>query len=213
MKAEYIDHMGSDLSVVNAARVSFDKHHEIFTDGDEKLINYLATHKHELPFAHTAITLRMTAPIPIRTQCFKSKIGFVENEVSRRYVSTMPKYFTPKAWRLKADNKKQGSDDKPLDNQDDIAALYNAACKVVIQAYNLMLAEGVCPEQARFILPQGVMTSWIWTGSLLAFSRFYKLRVDDHAQKEVQDLAKMVENIIAPLYPHSWKALVKINNK
>lgn len=206
MKAEYIDNMGSDLSVVNAARVSFDKYHEELMESDLKLIKYLAAHKHELPFAHTAITLRMTAPIPIRTQCFKHKIGFVENEVSRRYVTYTPEYFIPNGWRCKPETSKQGSSAVVL-SDDWIEQDYTTACNNSIAVYERMIEKGVCPEQARFVLPQGVMTTWIWTGSLLAYSRFFKLRTEEHAQKEVQDLAHMVGGILQELYPISWKEL------
>lgn len=209
MQAKYIDHLGNDLSCVNAARVSFDKVSLELNDKDKKLIKYLAEHKHELPFAHTAITLRMTAPIPIRTQCFKHKIGFVENEISRRYVSYTPEYYSPEEWRMAPTDKKQGSG-KVFNNRMLIAEVdhdYHTACTNAIGVYERMIEKGVCPEQARFVLPQGVMTSWVWTGSLLAFSRFYNLRTTDDAQKEVRDLAGMVGEIIQPLYPVSWEAL------
>lgn len=207
MKVEYIDHMGSDKSVVNAARVSFNKQADNYSQGyNNKLIQYLATHKHEMPFAHTAITLRVKAPISIRTQCFKHKIGFVENEVSRRYVSDTPELFLP-VFRVKpAGNIKQGSGKEHPENQL-IQENYHALANECIQVYETMINKGVAPEQARFILPQGIMTEWIWTGSLLAYARFYNLRSDSHAQKEIQELAHMVSEIIEPLFPVSWKEL------
>lgn len=207
MKVEYIDHMGSDTSVVNAARVSFNKQASNYTDTkNKKLIQYLAQHKHEIPFAHTAITLRITAPISIRTQCFKHKIGFVENEISRRYISTPPELFIPEFRTKPANNIKQGSGDIHPKHEY-FNKKYIKSCKDAIAVYQVMIDDGIAPEQARFVLPQGVMTTWIWTGSLLAFARFYNLRSDAHAQKEIQELAKQVEDTINPLFPISWQAL------
>jgi len=213
MRAEYVDHMGSDLSIVNAARVSFDKRSASDAIGgtkahDAKLIRFLASHGHDLPFAHTAITLRMRAPIPIRTQCFKHKVGFVENEVSRRYVSTDPVIYVPAEFReAPTGGIKQGAGGAHPSSAS-LLAEYVTACDAAVERYTRMIAEGICPEQARFVLPQGVLTEWIWTGSLLAFARFYNLRADAHAQREVQELARMVGKIIAPRYPLAWAALV-----
>ena len=354
MIVQYIDHMGDDNSVVNSARVSFAKEASNFTDEqNHRLICYLAKHKHEIPFAHTAITLRMKAPIAIRTQCFKHKVGFVENEVSRRYVSDTPELFIPDFWRTKPiGNVKQGSGTSKVDintefkkgfcincgskfpivqtgrdkkycsvecktqftnrnrnpyktvfqnckarveresvrkwelafdtfefpeyckylgikldysygkggicdnspsfdridsskdytpdnvqvishkantmkssaNNDELVMFaknvllmhggyttcgssYEQICNEMIDLYKAMIKADISPEQARFVLPQGVMTEWVWTGSLLAFARFYNLRTDTHAQKEIQDLAHMVGEIIEPLYPVSWNAL------
>jgi len=211
VKAVLIDHMGNDQSIVNAARVSF------ANAGDEgrteeqnqKLLTYLAKHKHWTPFAHTAITLRMTAPVPIRTQCFKHKFGFVENEESRRYVSYTPEYFVPE-FREAAANKKQGSGGSfPAHTQEMLRVCYEIAVDTAIKEYESLLEQGVAEEQARFILPQGCMVNWYWTGSLAAFARFAKQRLDPHAQKEIQDLAQEVSNIIKPLYPSAWAALME----
>ena len=218
MRVEYIDHMGSDASVVKAARVSFanEGDEERTEDQDEKLISYLAKHQHWTPFAHTAITLRMTAPIPIRTQCFKHKQGFVENEESRRYISNEPEYFVP-TFRGQVTNKKQGSG-SPLcpstkiqslitGGLDNIKCVYSDYMDLAIEQYEQLLGEGVCEEQARFVLPQGCMVNWYWTGSLSAYARFYNQRSNPHAQVEVQDLASMVGSIIEDLYPISWNKL------
>ncbi|TWH35580.1 MULTISPECIES: FAD-dependent thymidylate synthase [unclassified Aminobacter] len=235
MKVEYVDHMGSDLSVVNAARVSFDKVSELeyeycggcgqddpgkrcigcfhdfgqgkLKDDDARLIHYLARHNHWTPFAHTAITLRMQAPVPIRTQCFKHKFGFVENEESRRYISTRPVLFVPKEFRSKPDGSiKQGSGEThPM--SEPWKLLYRDKCQAMIDLYEDMIAAGVCPEQARFILPQGVEVQWVWTGSLAAYARFYRQRTDSHAQVEVQQLAGMVGDVLTKLFPVSWVAL------
>lgn len=199
--------MGDDMSVVKAARVSFASDSEVRDiHVEEKLINYLAKHKHWTPFSHTAITLRMTAPVPIRTQCFKHKAGFTENEESRRYVSYTPEYFVPE-FRSQADNKKQGSGDLHKDNKI-FQTIYKSSVEASIFVYEQLIEDGVAEEQARFVLPQGCMVNWYWTGNLSSFARFYNQRTDEHAQKEIQDLAKMVGDIIEPLYPLSWKALI-----
>lgn len=208
MKAEYIDHMGSDLSVVNAARVSFAKTKEVMDERDEKLISYLAKHDHWTPFAHTSVTLRMSAPVPIRTQCFKHKQGLVENEESRRYISSKPELFIPDHFRRKAANAKQGSDGIHPDS-DLWLNVYRIQCESAVTVYERMIANEVCPEQARFILPQGVEVNWIWTGNLFAFASFYNKRTDSHAQKEIQELAHEVGRIIEPLFPVSWAALTR----
>lgn len=223
MKAEYINHMGDDLEVVNAARVSFDKESEWewydpngnfsemgrLSEADTKLIRYLADHDHWTPFAHTSIKLRMKAPVPIRTQCFKHKQGFVENEESRRYISSRPELFVPDAFRSKpTGGAKQGS--SGAHPRSGIwLEFYKAAAEASIDLYEEMVDEGICPEQARFILPQGCEVNWIWTGNLYAFANFYNKRTDAHAQKEVRDLAHQVGDIIAPLFPISWKALTE----
>lgn len=180
---------------------------------DEKHIRELALYlrkipEHWVPFGHPHITLRMQAPIPIRVQCFKHKIGFVESEESRRYISTRPEVFVPEYFRAKAANVKQGSGDvHPL--SDSWLRSYKGHCEDLIRVYESMLADGICPEQARFILPQGCEVNWVWTGSLYAFANFYNQRSDSHAQKEIQELADQVDKIIAPLYPVAWAALTK----
>lgn len=221
--AQLVDWMGDDLSVVNAARVSFAKESEWeweecgvkalgnesyqrLSDKDARLINFLARERHELPFAHTAITLRCSAPVPIRTQCFKSKVGFVENEESRRYITSTPELFVPDAFREAVKDKKQGSGDV-LPHSDFLVSRYRDKALEAIDDYEWLISEGVCPEQARFILPQGIMVNWIWTGSLLAYSRFCKLRLKPDAQAEVQVMAEQVSDIMAGLYPVSWAAL------
>lgn len=219
MKAELVDHMGDDLSVVNAARVSFDKvsewedfttnYENVLKDKDAQLISYLAKHDHWTPFAHTAISLRMEAPVPIRTQCFKHKVGMVENEESRRYISSTPKVFVPNVLRNAPINgAKQGSSGVHYDS-DQWLFEYQEAAHQCISLYNGMIADGVCPEQARFVLPQGCEVHWVWTGNLLSFSNFFNKRTDPHAQREIQDLARMVGQIIEPLFPVSWKALTE----
>lgn len=208
MQVELLDHMGNDETVASAARVSFDKRAETYPpDANHGLIRYLARNNHVIPFAHAVVTLRVTAPIAVRAQAFKHKVGFVESEISRRYVSEEPDWYLP-VFRERALNVKQGSGAAFANpEQYDFQDAYEEAMDNCLDLYNRFIEAGVAPEQARFILPQGVMTQWVWTGSLLAFSRFYNLRADSHAQKEIQELARMASEIIAPLYPVSWAAL------
>lgn len=219
VKAELIDVMGNDLTVVNAARVSFDKESDwVYTDykfgtattlseKDQRLINYLATHNHWTPFSHVQITMRETVPIFVARQRFKHMVGFTYNEVSRRYVDSKPEFFAPDMWRKAADNKKQGSTNEPVDVDFDWA--YHDFLVKAENLYTSMIDHGVAPEQARMVLPQSMYTSYYVTGSLAAWARAYKLRSDDHAQKEIQDLAALWNEIIGNIYglEYSWKGL------
>lgn len=181
---------------------------------DEEKVRDLAVYlrkipEHWVPFGHPHITLRMSAPVPIRVQCFKHKIGFVESEESRRYISSTPELYVPEYFRAKPEGSvKQGSGGKHPDS-DAFRTAYIATCNDAIDMYEDMIASEVCPEQARFILPQGCKVNWVWTGSLYAYANFYNQRSDSHAQKEIQDLAEQVNEIIAPLYPVSWTALTQ----
>ena len=208
MKAEYIDHMGSDLTVVNAARVSFAKEAEELGTKDQRLIRYLAKHNHWTPFSHPQITLRYTVPIVVARQEFKHTIGFSRNEVSRRYVDDAPEFYEPKSWRARPEGSvKQGSAGD-VDSQNQFDWLYKEACGVAREIYFQMLESGIAPEQARMVLPQGMYTSYYVTGSLAAFARMCKQRSDSNAQVEIQELAKQVSDIIEPLFPESWEALM-----
>jgi|TARA_B110000902_G_C14228485_1_gene557959 thymidylate synthase (FAD) len=210
MRAEYIDHMGSDASVVKAARVSFAADGLEFDGGrDSGLIGYLAKHNHWTPFSHTSITLRMTAPVPIRTQCFKHKVGFSENEESRRYISSNPKFFIPRQFRKHPEGSvKQGSGEDMHPTGDKYwRRHFQTVNTMCLESYEMALAGGMCPEQARFLLPQGTEVSWYWTGSLSAYARFFKQRTDPHAQQEIKILALEVGEILKPLYPVAWGAL------
>lgn len=164
--------------------------------------------EHWVPFAHPHITLRMEAPVPIRTQCFKHKQGLVESEVSRRYISSTPELYVPGEFRMAAKDKKQGSGGVHPENEV-LRGRYVRGCQLMIEMYEEFIRKGVCPEQARFILPQGCEVKWVWTGSLYAFANFYNQRTDSHAQKEIQELAEQAGKIIAPLYPVSWAALTQ----
>lgn len=217
MKAEYVDHLGDDLRVVDAARVSFDKKsrwhfneetnlHEL-CNKDVRLIRYLAKHGHWTPFSQPQITLRLTVPIFVARQDFKHQIGFTRNEVSRRYVDDAPEFFVPDVWRSRPEGSvKQGSGEAHKDS-DSWGIDYYLLIAHVEELYHEMIADGVAPEQARMILPQSMYTSYYTTGSLAAWARAYKQRVDAHAQKEIQDLYREVGEIIEPLFPVSWNAL------
>lgn len=213
---QYVSHMGDDLTVANAARVSFNKESDweeqdgmtFLSIKDEKLIKYLAKHNHWTPFAHPQITLRIKAPIFVRTQLFKHKVGFVENEVSRRYVVEEPQFYTP-IWRnAPTDGAKQGSSGFVTEPSILMTSGFREAAEKCVEVYNGLLTSGVAPEQARSILPQSTYTEWWWTGSLASFARVYKQRTDAHAQWEVQRYADAIGDIIRPLYPVSWEQLV-----
>lgn len=229
IKAELIDRMGSDLTVVNAARVSFDKESdwledicdcdpmtelstctctEILSTGDKRLISYLARHNHFTPFTHCMITLRETVPIFVARQRFKHTVGFTYNEVSRRYVDDEPQFYIPDEWRERAQDKKQGSGGV-YKYSDYYTGIVETTYSHLMTIYTDMILDGIAPEQARMVLPQSMMTSYYVTGSLAAFARAYKLRIAPDSQKEIQDLAKQWNEIIEPLYPESWKALIQ----
>ncbi len=283
MEVKLIDHMGSDLSVVNSARVSFNKDsfkysdlyieveegaeipdwfkdissesdlnkalaannikiydestNEIYHDStksifrrvrdtekvkvfkrkgfsteDKKLIKYLATHNHFTPFTHCTITLREKVPIFVARQRFKHQIGFSYNEVSRRYVDYEPEFYTPEEWRAKADNKKQGSEegtDIDINPEGFVIDVYQQSISRAMWTYEDLLRRGVCPEQARMVLPQSTYTEYWVTGSLAAWARAYNLRSKPDAQKEIRDLASMWNDILSELYPYSWKELTQ----
>lgn len=210
MEVTLVDKMGSDLSVVNAARVSFNKESVEFSDSDNKLIKYLAKHNHWSPFAHAFVSLRIKAPIFVARQLVKHQVGLSWNEVSRRYVDDEPEFWFPEVWRGKPVNAKQGSsgifpDDNPNYN---LSMWVESQTMEQLALYLTLVKDGVAPEQARMVLPQNTMTEWIWSGSLMAFARVCKQRLDPHAQQETQEVAKMIADIVEPLFPVSWKELV-----
>ena len=218
IEATYIDHMGSDLSVVNAARVSFGKKSEYKTltkcydTGevirkeldlrDVKLINYLAKHKHISPFGHAFASFHIKAPVFVARQLVKHK--FLRwNEISRRYVDDEIFFYEPDVWRGRSADKKQGSDGvskpplhlSPLMNQ-------------VLDLYDQMIHDGVAPEQARMVLPQSTMTEWYWSGSLDAFADMCRLRCKNDTQYETRIVADQINTIMQPLFPVAWEALL-----
>ena len=209
MNVTLIDFMGSDLSVVNAARVSFGKAKDALDDADKKLISYLARHEHWSPFAHTAIQFRVTAPIFVARQLAKHQVGGAWNEESRRYIDDEPTVYYPDAWRERAENIKQGSGGTLTAGDSWLTDLvYQTAMNDALRAYRSLMKRGVAPEMARMVLPQSTMTSWVWSGSLLFFSRVCRLRLDDHAQAETREIAKQIAGWCNKLFPVSWAALM-----
>lgn len=206
MKVTLKDYMGSDLTVVNCARISFNKIKEKFDDKDERLINYLATHGHWTPFSHPQISLHVKAPIFVLRQLLKHQVGLTWNEVSRRYVDYEPEFYYHGRWREKADNKKQGSSESVVSLPATDFRLYELFEEIKAQ-YKYLVSKNIAPEMARMILPLSTYSEGIWTGSLAAFARVYRLRNQPDAQKETQEIAKQIGEIIEPLFPVSWKAL------
>ena len=220
IKVTHIDHMGSDLSVVNAARVSFGKKTTwagqegglddgeggmgVLKNTDAKLIKYLAKHKHMSPFGHCFASFHIKAPVFVARQLVKHK--FLRwNEISRRYVSDNPEFYRPEVWRGNSDDKKQGSAGKIASGSPDIVSFH--LNKVALDNYKLLLHHGVCPEQARMVLPQSTMTEWYWSGSLDAFSDMCKLRCKSDTQYETRIVADHISNLMLNLFPESWSAL------
>ena len=204
MNVNLIDVMGTDLSVVNAARVSFAKDSKELSEKDEKLIKYLAKHNHWSPFGHASLQFRIKAPIFVARQLVKHQVGLVWNEVSRRYVDDEPEFYIPQEWRLKADNKKQGSSDETIE--------YNlgSTLEFIKTTYQNMLKANIAPEMARMILPQNLYTEWYWSGSLMAFVRVCNLRCAKDTQEETRDVANKISDICAEHFPISWKYLKQV---
>jgi len=209
----YVDHMGSDLSVVNAARVSFgkrsewnpdwrDDHYEPLLPADSKLIKYLAKHKHMSPFGHAFASFHVKAPVFVGRQLVKHK--FLRwNEISRRYVDHEPEFYQPTEWRGRSVDAKQGSEGVTYPDPDIISFYEHTA----LRSYNELLEHGVCPEQARMVLPQSMITEWYWSGSLDAFADMCNLRCKPDTQYETQVVAGHIDTEMAKLFPVSWMAL------
>jgi len=244
IEATYIDHMGTDLSVVNAARVSFNKtssweltdwrdsddyaRKEVLSKADTKLINYLAKHKHTSPFGHAFASFHVKAPVFVARQLVKHK--FLRwNEISRRYVSDKPEFYSPEVWRGKAVDKKQGSSDEVVkmlhwivedpelsieghteyDNVSDTPDRWSSYVNDrALDLYNAMLNSDVAPEQARMVLPQSIMTEWYWSGSLDAFADMCNLRLKTDTQYETQLVAQQIDQTMLGIFPVSWEELV-----
>ena len=216
IQVSLVDKMGSDLSVVNAARVSFDKSSDwqidyngkVLNDADRKLVSYLATHNHWSPFSHAFASFRIKAPIFVARQLVKHTVGLAWNEVSRRYVSSEPEFYLPDYWRKSATNVKQGSSEESIRGSDNYMEAAERYVRELNSLYNGMIQGGICAEQARMMLPQNTMTEWIWSGSLYAFARVCNLRLDSHTQKETQEIAKQISDYMIELFPESWNVLV-----
>ena len=233
IKVTYEHHVGDDITVVNAARVSFGKKSRYYY-GDEaeiaanfdieweyptfmlsedvKLINYLAKHNHKSPFNHCFITFHVKAPIFVARQLQKHEY-MPWNEISRRYVDSEPEFYQPDVWRGRSENKKQGSDG--VVDMVDISGRFPLSPTTVqtlsdgktLEAYRNLIDAGVAPEQARMVLPQSMMTEWYWSGSLYAFAKMCSLRLKPDAQYETRLVAEQIEDKMAKLFPESWTAL------
>jgi len=222
ISVELLDYMGSDLTITNVARVSFNKWKEEFDSKDERLIKYLAEHEHTSPFRHNSIQIRCKAPIFLARQLMKHQVGLSWNEISRRYVDTDIEFFEPERWRSRPkDGIKQGSGEESVDflihDDEDgygtekvfLEQAYHHHVHDSLELYEKMVEAGVAPEMARMVLPQSMLTDWVWTGSLQAFYHVYRLRSGEGSQKEAQVFAKKLEEVIEPLFPKAWVALKK----
>lgn len=212
IEVTYIDHMGDDLSVVNAARVSFGKKSDymprvhmgepkVLQHKDDKLIKYLAKHNHKSPFNHTFTTFHVKAPVFVARQLVKHEY-MPWNEISRRYVDVEPELYEAPIWRGRSEDKKQGSYGEVESNAN--VLYYN---KNALMMYKQLLDEGVAPEQARMVLPQSMMTEWYWSGTLYAFAKMCGLRLKEDTQAETRIVAEKIEDVMMELYPVSWEAL------
>ena len=207
MDVELIDRMGDDASIVNAARVSFGKRITKMTEGDTKLIKYLAKHNHWSPFGHASLQFRIKAPIFVARQLVKHTVGLVWNEISRRYVDYEPEFYEVDTWRGKPVDKKQGSSDREIEwvsRSQRTDTLKSAVENLALHNYKVLLDAGVAPEQARMILPQSMFTEWWWSGSLYAFSRVCNLRCASDAQYETRIVANLINDECEKLFPISW---------
>jgi thymidylate synthase (FAD) len=212
IEVTYVDHMGDDLSVVNAARVSFGKKSDymprvhmgepkVLQYKDDRLIKYLAKHKHKSPFNHTFTTFHVKAPVFVARQLVKHEY-MPWNEISRRYVDVEPELYEAPVWRGRSEDKKQGSYGEVESNAN--VLYYN---KNALMMYKQLIDEGVAPEQARMVLPQSMMTEWYWSGTLYAFAKMCGLRLKEDTQAETRVVAEKVEDVMMKLYPVSWEAL------
>ena len=208
MQVQLIDKMGTDLSVVNAARVSYSKESKSFSVQDERLIKYLAEHEHWSPFAHASMQFRIKAPILVARQLVKHQVGLVWNEVSRRYVDNPPELAQPDAWRGRPKNSKQGSDGT-VELGQTIDHNLETTMEGCLILYNTLIQKGVAPEQARMVLPQSMMTEWYWSGTVYAFARVCNLRCKPDTQKETQDVANVIDKLADEAFPYCWKYLRK----
>jgi thymidylate synthase (FAD) len=212
IEVTYIDHMGSDLSVVNAARVSFGKKSDwlprvhngekkVLSAKDCRLIAYLARHNHKSPFNHTFTTFHVKAPVFVARQLVKHEY-MPWNEISRRYVDDEPEFYTPTNWRGRSEDKKQGSSGEMFT---DVSPNY--AYTAARETYRNLLMDGVAPEQARMVLPQSMMTEWYWSGTVFSFAKMCSLRCKDDTQAETRVVADAIDEEMERLYPISWEAL------
>ena len=221
MFCELVDKMGTDKTVVDAARVSFSKRTQWernipnqgiyeLSDKDKKLINYLATHEHWSPFGHCSLSVHIGAPVFVARQLVKHTVGLCWNEVSRRYVDHPPEFYHPEEWRGRPVDKKQGSSDETiawLNRERRVGSEVHKAERHCAELYQSMIVAGVSPEQARMVLPQSMMTEWYWSGSLYAFARVCNRRCKPDTQEETREIAWKIDEHARQLFPVSWAAL------
>lgn len=212
MEVTYLDHMGSDLTVVDRARVSFAKRSKLGPDGklldkDVRLINYLASHKHMLPFRHPHVSFHFKAPVFVARQLVKHQVGMSWSEISRRYVTGDPEFYWPEMWRQAASDKKQGSLDEQVVTHEQVEKDAWAVHRLALETYRVLLSQGVAPEQARVVLPVSHYSEWHWTGSLLAWAHVWNERTAAGAQKETQDCVRLIGPKMTELFPVSWGVL------
>lgn len=205
-----MDHMGSDLSIVNAARVSFGKRKEVFDERDAGLVDYLAAHEHTSPFRHTALTFHVKAPIFVFRQWMKHKVASEFNELSGRYVEfPEDEFYVPESFRLQAKVNKQGSEGEIAPEvREEAREAFLGACRQAVAQYKHLISLGVCREQARCVLPMGLYSEVYWTASLQAAAHFIRLRTDAHAQWEIQQYAHAVKALVAQVFPVGLRALL-----
>lgn len=211
-RVELLEVMGSDLTVVNAARVSFNKESKEMCEADAKLIRYLAKHKHVTPFFHPQIRMRIKMPIFVAREWYRHQIGFARNEVSRRYVDETPEVYAPKELRARDPKLKQGSKMESIDENERVAEAMEVALHSAVESYNALLEANVAPEVARMVLPQSMYTEFIETGSLAAYARLCALRLDPTAQFEIRLYAQAVSELLKEAFPVSWAALVEFSS-
>jgi thymidylate synthase (FAD) len=206
---ELIGCFGDDLTVVNAARVSFSKESKVLSEGDKKLIMYLAKHNHVSPFFHPQVRLRVKMPIFVAREWYRHTVGFARNEVSRRYVDSEPECYIPETTSIRErdSNLKQGSKATSVENADSAKDYIETITRSSIEAYNNLLSANVAPEVARMVLPQSMHTEFIETASLYAYARLCKLRLSPDAQHEIRQYAEALSKMLEKEFPVSWLAL------
>ena len=204
---ELLDTFGDDLTVVNAARVSFDKESHALTHADERLITYLADHHHTSPFFHPQARFRIKMPLFVAREWYRHTVGFARNEVSRRYVDAPPQCWIPSTVRERDPRAKQGSKATSVPEEDAALALIQCTTEASLAAYQALLAQGVAPEIARTILPQSMYTEFIETASIAGYARLCALRLGPDAQREIQDYAAAVSDALSAAFPVAWAAL------
>ena len=212
VEVDFVDKMGDDRTVVNAARVSMNRHRstdEPLDEADARLLIYMAKHGHWSPFSHPQLSVRIQAPLFVARQLYRHQIGLTVNEISRRYVSTEPEFFLPEQFRKFPEHGiKQGSGGPvSYSVQSEATRVLEYAYQYALQTYNLLLSYGIAPEQARMVLPQAMMTQWYWTGSLYAFYRVVKLRIASDAQQETQLVAQRLNELLNEHFPRAYAAL------